>query len=100
VRPAKSASSIGAAVRDGAVWERFRRKTDKEIRAGIAADPDAAPELDQKWFAKAVLVSPETKELISMRIDQDVLGWFKAQGKGYQTRMNAVLRAYVKAQTP
>jgi uncharacterized protein (DUF4415 family) len=34
-----------------------------------------------------------------MRIDQNVLGWFKAQGKGYQTRMNAVLRAYVKAQT-
>jgi len=34
-----------------------------------------------------------------LRIDPDVLGWFKAQGKGYQTRMNAVLRAYVKAQT-
>ena len=34
-----------------------------------------------------------------MRIDPDVLAWFKAQGKGYQTRMNAVLRAYVKAQT-
>jgi len=34
-----------------------------------------------------------------MRIDPDVLAWFKARGKGYQTRMNAVLRAYVKAQT-
>jgi uncharacterized protein (DUF4415 family) len=95
VRPAKSANSIGA----GAGWERFRHRTDKEIGAGIAADPDAAPELDEAWFAKAVLVSPEIKELISMRIDPDVLAWFKAQGKGYQTRMNAVLRAYVKAQT-
>ena len=98
-QPAKSANSIGAGVRDRADWERFRRKTDKEIRVDIAADPDAAPELDAQWFAKAVLISPETKELISMRIDQDVLAWFKAQGKGYQTRMNAVLRAYVKAQT-
>jgi uncharacterized protein (DUF4415 family) len=86
-------------VRDRADWERFRHGTDEEIRAGIAADPDAAPELGEAWFAKAIVISPEAKELISMRIDQDVLGWFKAQGKGYQTRMNAVLRAYVKAQT-
>jgi uncharacterized protein (DUF4415 family) len=98
-RPAKSANSIGAGIRSGADWERFRHRTDKEIRAGIAADPDAAPELGEAWFAKAVVISPETKELISMRIDPDVLAWFKARGKGYQTRMNAVLRAYVKAQT-
>jgi uncharacterized protein (DUF4415 family) len=78
-------------------WERYRSRTDKEIRTGIAADPDAAPELDEAWFAKAIVISPEVKELISMRVDQEVLAWFKAQGKGYQTRMNAVLRAYMKA---
>lgn len=71
--------------------------TDEEIHAGIAADPDAAPELDAAWFAKAVLVLPEAKNPISLRLDPEVLAWFKAQGKGYQTRMNAVLRAYMKA---
>jgi uncharacterized protein (DUF4415 family) len=40
---------------------------------------------------------PETKNLISLRVDPEVLTWFRSQGKGYQTRMNAVLRAYMKA---
>jgi uncharacterized protein (DUF4415 family) len=71
--------------------------TDEEIRAGIAADPDAAPEMDASWFEKAVLVRPENKSPISLRLDPIVLAWFKARGKGYQTRMNAVLRAYMKA---
>jgi uncharacterized protein (DUF4415 family) len=35
-----------------------------------------------------------SKELISLRIDQDVIAWFKAQGPGYQTRINSVLRAF------
>ncbi len=51
------------------------------------------------FWKDAKVVWPETKQLTSLRIDPDVLIWFKAQGKGYQTRMNAVLRAYVKAQT-
>ena len=37
------------------------------------------------------------KALISLRVDADVLAWFKAQGVGYQTRMNAVLRAFKEA---
>jgi uncharacterized protein (DUF4415 family) len=71
--------------------------TDADIRAAIASDPDAPPELDEEWFAKAVVVYPDRKTLVSLRLDPDVLVWFKKQGKGYQTRINAVLRAYVKA---
>ena len=71
--------------------------TDADIRAAIADDPDAAPELDEEWFAQATLVYPDGKTLISIRLDPDVLAWFKRQGKGYQTRINAVLRAYVQA---
>jgi uncharacterized protein (DUF4415 family) len=54
--------------------------------------------LDEEWFAKAVVVYPDRKTLVSLRLDPEVLVWFKRQGKGYQTRINAVLRAYVKAQ--
>lgn len=71
--------------------------TDAGIRAAIASDPDAAPELDEAWFAKAKLVLPENKLLTSLRLDPDVLAWFRSHGKGYQTRINAVLRAYMKA---
>ncbi|NVJ94328.1 MAG: BrnA antitoxin family protein [Marivivens sp.] len=41
---------------------------------------------------------PEPKQAISLRVDRDVLEFFKSGGKGYQTRMNAVLRAYMKSQ--
>jgi uncharacterized protein (DUF4415 family) len=41
---------------------------------------------------------PQPKQAISLRIDQDVLAWFRNGGPGYQTRMNAVLRAFVEAQ--
>jgi uncharacterized protein (DUF4415 family) len=71
--------------------------TDANIRAAIADDPDAAPELDEAWFKKALLVYPDGKTLISIRLDPDVLAWFRKKGKGYQTRMNAVLRAYMQA---
>jgi uncharacterized protein (DUF4415 family) len=43
------------------------------------------------------LVLPPGKESVTLRVDQDVLDWFRKQGKGYQTRMNAVLRAYKEA---
>lgn len=72
--------------------------TDAEAEANARSDPDAQPTTAAFWKG-AKVVWPETKQLTSLRIDPDVLAWFKAQGKGYQTRMNAVLRAYVKAQT-
>ena len=77
----------------------------EERVAEIANMPDEdidysdIPELDEAWFAKAKLRMPVTKEQVTLRLDVDILRFFKAQGKGYQTRINAVLRAYVDAMT-
>ncbi len=56
------------------------------------------PELDETFWKKARVVRPHGKEQLTIRFDADVVDWFRAQGKGYQTHMNAVLRAYVDAQ--
>ena len=56
------------------------------------------PITDKEFWEKAKVVLPEPKKAISLRIDKDVLDWFKAQGKGYQSRINAVLKAYVVVQ--
>ncbi len=52
-----------------------------------------------KTFERAVIVLPKPKASICIRLDQEVLDWFKTQGKGYQTRINALLRAYMEAQS-
>lgn len=57
------------------------------------------PELGDAFFKNARLLAPgERKRQMTIRIDGDVIDWFKAQGGGYQSRMNAVLRAYVESQ--
>jgi len=81
----------------GTDWARVKALSDEDIDAAIAADPDAAPILDEEWFRTAELVMPQPKAAISIRLDREVLDWFKDQGPGYQSRMNAVLAAYVKA---
>jgi len=78
-------------------WDRLDRLTDADIAAEVAADPDAAPIAGADWFRDAALILPEAKQAISLRIDPDVLRWFKDQGPGYQSRINAVLRRYAKA---
>jgi uncharacterized protein (DUF4415 family) len=80
--------------------------TRKESRTNwrkLAALPDdrvdtsEVPELDEEFFREATLRLPKAKQLVSIRVDSDVLDWFRQQGKGYQTRINAILRAYVRA---
>jgi uncharacterized protein (DUF4415 family) len=78
-------------------WERVRSLTDKEIEDSVRSDPDVAPILDEEWFRTARLVMPQRKVPVSIRVDREVLEWFKAQGTRYQSRMNAVLKAYVSA---
>ena len=77
-------------------WARVRALTDDEIEEAVRSDPDAAPILDAEWFAKATLVMPERKVPISLRLDREVLEWFKSRGPRYQSRMNAVLKAYAR----
>ena len=55
------------------------------------------PELDEEFWKKAVVVYPDGTTPVTLRIKTSVLEAFKADGKGYQTRMNAVLEAYVRA---
>ncbi len=54
------------------------------------------PELDDDFFAAVERHLPRPKEAISLRIDPDVLAWYRSQGKGYQSIMNAVLKAYAE----
>lgn len=54
-------------------------------------------ELDDDFWKNAKLVEPAKKKQLTVRFDAEVVQWFKAQGKGYQTRMNAVLKSYYEA---
>ena len=55
------------------------------------------PELDADFFRRARVVIPPRKQQLTIRLDTDVLAWLKSQGKGYQSRINAILRAYYDA---
>ena len=74
-------------------FEKLRKLTDAEINASIAGDPDW--DFVEADWSDAVLVIPPKKTAISIRVDEDVLSFFKKQGAGYQRRMNAVLRSYM-----
>jgi uncharacterized protein (DUF4415 family) len=83
---------------DKSDWERVEALTDQDIERAIADDPDAAPVLDEAFWRNAEILDPRhEKSTITMRVDDDVLDFFKRGGAGYQSRMNAVLRAYVYA---
>ncbi|MEJ0048403.1 MAG: BrnA antitoxin family protein [Rhodospirillales bacterium] len=74
--------------------ERADQVTGTALEASIAADPDEAG-LEFDW-ANATLEIPQPKAVLNMRVDKPVLDYFRATGRGYQTRINAVLASYVK----
>ena len=74
-------------------WAAVDALTDEQITEAVANDPDAVP-LDLDW-SEFVLVTPAKKKAISIRLDEDVLAYFKSEGDGYQRRMNSVLRSYM-----
>jgi len=71
-------------------WERLRQMSDRDI------DYSDIPETNEKFWANAAVLMPRAKTHLSVSLDEDVVDWFKRQGPGYQTRMNAVLRSYVQ----
>jgi uncharacterized protein (DUF4415 family) len=76
-------------------WKKVDAMTEAELEASIAADPDDIhAELD---WTKAFIGLPPRKKDIHIRIDSDVLYWFKQSGERYQTRMNNVLRAFFES---
>jgi uncharacterized protein (DUF4415 family) len=76
-------------------WQRLNTMTDEEI------DLSDCPEITPEKFAKAIvrqgLPMDKSKAQVTLRIDSDVLEWFRSQGRGYQTQINRLLRAYMEA---
>ncbi len=66
-------------------WARIDARRDEDLEL---AD---IPELGEAFFKNAVIRLPEKKVPVTIRLDREVLAWFKAQGKGYQSRINALL---------
>jgi len=79
------------------------KKVSRTNRARIDAlrddeiDFSDIPEQGKAFFNRAVLRLPQPKATVTIRLDRQVLDWFKAHGRGYQTRINALLRAYMEA---
>ncbi|BAZ79607.1 MAG: BrnA antitoxin family protein [Sphaerospermopsis sp.] len=76
-------------------WQRFDAMTDEDI--DLSDCPEITPELFAKAVVKKGLPVAKNKAQVTLRIDSDVLEWFKSQGRGYQTQINALLRAYMEA---
>ena len=65
--------------------------------ADIAEDPDA-PLTDEAFWQTATLVPPARKQAVTLRLDADLLAWLRRE-RGYQTRINTILRTYMRAQS-
>lgn len=104
--------SDGTAVADLTNWEKFDALTEEQGMQAAVSDPDAQPSTEEQranakrvWdmpgntlYEKLQAVANENKRLLTVRYDPDVVAYFKAQGKGYQTLMNNVLRSYMEKQ--
>ncbi len=73
---------------------RVDRMKDAEI------DYSDIPPLDKSFLKKATLTWPPVKKQLTIRLDADVLAWLKRQGRGYQTRINRILRVVIESQPP
>lgn len=73
---------------------RVDRTTDADI------DYSDIPPLGKEFFKKAMTAWPPAKQQLTIRLDTDVLKWLKGQGRGYQTRINRILRAAMESQPP
>lgn len=78
-------------------WARVDALTDEDIERAMRDDPDWQDLMDIDW-SKAEIVIPQKKKAISIRLDEDIVDFFQASGKGYQTRINAVLRHFITEQ--
>jgi uncharacterized protein (DUF4415 family) len=70
---------------------KLREMKDEDI------DYSDIPETDEEFWRDAKVIFPAKKRVLCIRLDEDVVEWFKAKGKGYQTRINAVLKAFKEA---
>ncbi|MBW4573839.1 MAG: BrnA antitoxin family protein [Aphanothece sp. CMT-3BRIN-NPC111] len=76
-------------------WERLDAMTDEDI--DLWDCPEITPEMFVKAVVRRGLKPAPNKAQVTLRLDRDVLNWFKGQGRGYQTQINALLRSYMEA---
>jgi uncharacterized protein (DUF4415 family) len=102
----------GDTVHDTTDWNAVTAMSEEQVMKGALSDPDAQPSNEEQrgnarrvWdmpgnslYEKLQAVADENKRLITVRYDPDVIAYFRAQGKGYQTLMNKVLRTYMERQ--
>ncbi len=77
-------------------WSRIDALTDADIERMASSDTDSPATTASDWVDAVVTGRPE-KTVVNAKFDSDVVDWFRSQGRGYQARMNAVLRTYMKA---
>ena len=94
---ARAAASRAPRPKRGTDWEHLRKMSDRDSQRNAAADRDNPP-ANASWLDGGQLVEPIRKRAISLRLDQDVIDWFRETGPRYQSRMNAVLRTFVEHQ--
>lgn len=92
VKRTKKPSRSSGVLRGRADLAKLRRVSEREIRA---TSPAELADLPDDFWDSALVVEPAAKQPISLRVDADVLSWFKTQGPRYQSRINAVLRSYM-----
>lgn len=84
--------------KDGTDWERLRNMTEEEMERGAQGDPDNPPWTEEELAAaELVMPSDEPKIPLSIRLDAEILEFFRKEGSGYQSRINAVLLGYVRS---
>ena len=76
-------------------WNRVKAMKDKDI--DLSDNPELAPEMFARAIVRRGLKPVLRKAQLTLRLDQDVLEWFREQGRGYQTQINSLLRAYMEA---
>ena len=81
--------------KSGTDWTRLEAMSDEDI--DLSDSPEITPELFAKAVVRRGLKPVSRKSQLTLRVDSDVLTWFKGQGRGYQTRINSLLRAYMEA---
>jgi uncharacterized protein (DUF4415 family) len=86
---------------DATDWARVEATTPGEVERDVATDPDLA--VPEHWTGTVIPGLPfplpsENKRQVTVRLDPEVLAYFKAQGRGWQTRINAVLKSFVEHQ--
>ena len=82
---------------DKSDWNKLKNMSEEELEAAIKSDPYSDTDIPVNWEG-IIIGMPQPKELMSIRIDRDVLQWFRKKGSGYQTYINNILRSYVSVQ--